>query len=426
MFPGEQLPVPGAARAEWRRGWGVVLAAAAGAILCSIHLGAIGTLIVPLSHEYGWSRATVTVSITIVTTAMMLVGPVVGMIVDRFGPRAVALVGVPLFSFALAAVGLSGGSTTGWYLSWFLVALTYPAISMIIWTMGVGQCFVQSRGLALALALTGGGLGNVISPLIAVAVLPVFGWRGVFGALGAVSLLLAWPLVWLLFRPGSVALNREAAAPAAAPVTLTGYAREEILCDRRFWSLALAVALAATGIGMLMLHFQPILADRGVSPVTAAQFAASIGIIQVLSRTVGGYLLDRFPSRIVAAVCVVGAAIAGTALLAGGGTPAAIVATVGIGFAVGVEADIVAYVAAQYFGLRHYGLTFAILFGLYSGAFGFAPLAASFVYDLTGSYLLVFQAVIAAMAISAVLFLSIGRPLPLPMGESQNMQELPI
>ena len=63
-----------------------------------------GLYIPPIQKEFGWMRADVSFAFTIVAYMVVLMSPLQGFLVDRFGPRKVILTSIPLFGLSLAAL----------------------------------------------------------------------------------------------------------------------------------------------------------------------------------------------------------------------------------------------------------------------------------------------------------------------------------
>ena len=224
---------------------------------------------------------------------------------------------------------------------------------------------------------------------------------------------MAMPVIWKLFRfPDRTRAvpvgDREATAEGAA---LDGPEIAEILRDSRFWRLLVSVALVSAGIGTLMIHMQPVMRDAGVSASMAAKYAAIMGPSAIVGRLFGGYLLDHLPARLVAAATFALPAIPCTILLHYDASPiSSVCAAIATGVSLGVNGDIVAYITARYLGLRRYGLTYSLIFGCYAFGGGFAPVVAGAIFDVSGSYTIMFKLLIAGLLSSAVLVASLGTP----------------
>jgi len=394
---------------EWARGWPVVLSAGVGMMLANLHVGVGGALMQPLSEQFGWSRAEISTGLMILCGCLLALGPVVGMVIDRVGPHRVAVLGLALYAAAFANLGFAGPGILSWYLAWLLLGVAYPMVCAVVWTMGVGRCFQVHRGVAFSLALSGTGLATMLAPVIIAAALPVIGWRGALFVLAGL-IFAGLPLVWRYFRPDEVV---PAQAPGSDPAgrLITGMTTPEILRSLRFWVLCLCVLLVSTAVGTLVMHFQPVMRDAGMSAAATAGYYSLVGIALAIGRLGVGFLLDRFPSRYVAAVCFVFPGIACLLLTGFTGTPAvAIAAAVMIGLSYGAEGDIIAFITAEYFGLRRYGFAYAILLGLYSFMFGLSSVIAGAVFDAMGSYDAVFRFLVATLVISGLVVAFLGRP----------------
>lgn len=405
--------VAGPAAREWLTGWRVVAAGIIGMMVVNLHSATLGVLMTPLNEAFGWSRAQVSASILIITILLLLLGPLAGILVDRYGPRRIASAGIALFSLGLAGVGLSGPEVWTWYLAWAFVGVVYAAASSVVWTTAISRSFVKHRGLALSIALSGTGLANFITPLLAVWTFQNFGWRGTFFTLAAGGLLVALPLIWMLLATsGRGSSGRPAGAiPLEGETQRPGLTIREVLRSTRFWRLVATMLLTAAGVSTLFYHFQPMLRDAGVSAVTAASYAAVTGPTLIIGRILGGYLLDRMSARLVAAVSFALPAAACLILMQyDGSMTMGLLAAVIIGLSFGAEGDVVAYLTAQYFGLRHYAFTYAIVYGVYAFAFGLSPVIAGAVFDVFGSYNSMLALLIVGLLLSAVIVALLGKP----------------
>ncbi|CAN7180082.1 MFS transporter [Phenylobacterium sp. LjRoot219] len=378
----------------------------AGILLCSVNNYSLGVMIGPLEREFGWSRAEISSGPLIISMIALVCAPLVGLVVDRLGPRPVGLFGVVFYCAALALLATTTADVTSWWGLWALIGLASMFVAPMVWTAAINSRFDKNRGMALALALCGTGVGAATVPLLTNSLVAAQGWRAAYVSLALISGAIVLPLVFFLFH------NLKAAPAGARPVA-AGRRSQEIraeLTSPSFLKLAGAALLFAIASCALTSNGVPILIGEGFDRTTAAGVAGLIGLGSIAGRLGGGYLLDRIDARKVAAVSVLAPVISVSLLLATDGSqPAAIAACLILGLSVGTELDACAYLAARHFGMRNFGTLFGAITGLLLFGNGLAPAAANRVYDVTRSYDLVLLAIIVLCVMAAGLFMLLGK-----------------
>lgn len=338
----------------------------------------------------------------IISIMALLVGPFVGTAVDRFGPRRIALFGVPFYCAMLATLSFAGSAIWTWWSLWILVALGAMAILPVVWISVLNGYFRASQGLAMAVALSGTGMGAAIYPMLINALVESFGWRMAYVVLAALCCLVTVPLVALFFReaPGAVRNTASLAGKSSA---------RGQMASPRFIKMALAAIVFAVASCALTNNMVPVLIGEGLTPAKAAATAGLLGIGSVAGRLGGGYLLDRLDANKVAAASVLLPIVPTMILLATDGSQAwSAVACLVMGLSVGAELDCCAYLAARHFGTRNFGALFGTINGILLFGAGLAPLAANAVFDATRSYDLVLYGLLPLFVATAVLFLWLG------------------
>jgi predicted MFS family arabinose efflux permease len=178
--------------------------------------------------------------------------------------------------------------------------------------------------------------------------------------------------------------------------------------------MGLAFFLVALAGGGFIVHFIPMLSDAGFSPARAGGTAALAGFAIIAGRLGTGLAVDWFFAPAVAAVMFAVSAC-GCVLLALGGAGFGAVAAVMVGFSFGAEVDLVAFLAARYFGLRSIGAVFGMLYACFTAGVAGGPLLAGILHDATGSYRASLLTQAACLAVAAILAGTLGRyPAPVP------------
>jgi MFS family permease len=393
-------------RGEWQR-WPLLVPSLAGMTLAAVHGYSLGVMMPLLEQEFGWSRAQISGGPVVISFVALLAGPLVGAAIDRFGPRRIALFGVPFFCVALALLSTATADILSWWLRWALLGVAAMFIGATVWTSSINSAFDRNRGKALAIALCGTGVATAVVPVLTHALIEAGGWRYAYLMLAGISALFALPLVFLFFRSTLDRVRTTHDRTEAKPIS--GVSAREGFVSPVFLKLAGAIVIFGISSLALTVNAVPVLRAKGFDAGTAASLAGLIGIGSICGRLIGGVLLDHFDAKKVAAACVLAPVLSAVLLLTlPGATGPAMVACLLLGLALGTEVDACAYLASRYFGMRSFGSLFGTINGLLLFATGLAPFAANLVYDLTKSYDPSLWALIPMCLASGLLFLALG------------------
>jgi predicted MFS family arabinose efflux permease len=247
----------------------------------------------------------------------------------------------------------------------------------------------------------------------------VVGWRlaYVYMGLGWSALLLFFVVFFFFDSTDRFRLARKSAgqSPHATPI-LPGLTFREAIRDRSFQKLAVASLLVSMAVVGTAVHLVPILTLRGLSREAAAGVLSVLGIASALGKLGTGWLFDRMNARVIAAFCL---ALPAVPLLMLALTPEGQIVPLGLavgsvallGFAIGAELSVTAYLTTRYVGLRAFGQNYAIISSIMATSSGVAPLVAGLIYDRTGGYVPLLFGGIPAALIAALLILALG-PFP--------------
>lgn len=396
---------------EWRQYGMLPVVAALGYATSVIHIYGLGPYIEPIQQAFGWSRTQATSGLTIATVINAIFCIAVGMLVDRVGPRLVGLVGVLLTTGAFALLGTATGEQANWVLLWSMLAFATLPVQATIWTSAVASRFATSRGMALAVTLSGASLAATVFPLLATWLIDTYGWRRAFMIEGGIWAAITFPLLLLFFRGARDVKSADPQAAANIAPPLTGVSAMEGLRSLVFARLFVASMLFTFTIIALVVHFIPILTNVGTDRLAAASVASLVGISSVVGRLGTGYLLDHFRAARVGAVIFLLPILACALLLLAGANPLAqSAAAIVIGLTLGSEIDVIVYLTTKHFGLKNFGTIYGGLLTALSIGTAFGPLAAAAVYDHWGSYVPFLLLTIVFMAGSSLALASLPQP----------------
>jgi sugar phosphate permease len=377
-------------------------------------------LIVPLQDEYGWSRGTISLAISLGLVLFGLTAPFSAALMDRFGVRRVMLI-------ALATIATGASLTTVMNASWQLdllwgvvVGSATGAVSVPLAATVATRWFTSRRGLVTGILTASNASGQMIF-LPGLALLATnFGWRYAALTVAAVAILLVFPLVAIFVRdrPQSVGLEPYGAIePVPVPERTARPFRTAIdglligVRSRTFWLLVTTFFICGLSTnGLIGTHLIPAAIDHHMTAVAGASLLALMGIFDVVGTTFSGWLTDKIDPRKLLAWYYALRGLAVVALPFAFGSTAALVA-----FAVFYGLDWVATVpptvalTADTFGLERAGVVFAWVFAAHQLGAAFAAWAAGASRGWFGNYTFAFVSAGVLCLLAAGLSLRIDR-----------------
>jgi len=266
-----------------------------------------GVLIVPIENDFGWSRATISLAVSINLLMYGVTGPFGAALMERIGVRASVLLALVIMAsgFTLTTI-----MTAPWQLIvlWgFVVGGGSGMAALVLGALVVNRWFTTRRGLVMGVltaSMAGGQL--VFLPLLA-ALVERWGWRlAVGGAVAAAAALV--PLVALLMRehPQDVGLQpygetgtlTRPPAQLGNPIVVAFEALGKNVANRDFWLLCASFFICGLSTnGLIGTHLIPACIDHGISEVAAAGVLAGMGLFNFIGTTASGWLSDRVDSR---------------------------------------------------------------------------------------------------------------------------------
>ena len=243
-------------------------------------------MIVPLEHEFQWSRATISFAIGVNVLLYGSIGPFAATLIDRFGARRT-------ITLSLAATATGVALTPLMTETWQLVLLWGVVVGLGCGFTGAylgpliaARWFKARQGLVLGVLTAGNAAGQLVFLPTMAALVTFAGWR-VMSLTLAVCVLVFVPLIaWLMRdRPGSIGLlaygdtgagpaqpaGRVGIVPVDNPIAVSFRALGDGARSRDFWLIAGSYFVCgASTNGLIGTHLIPACVDHGLTEVVGA------------------------------------------------------------------------------------------------------------------------------------------------------------
>lgn len=387
----------------------------------SLTVGTFGVFILPLATDFQWSRAEVSLGLTLSTLSLALATPVVGAIVDKVGPVRVLLTSSALFGCAFIALSIQTGTLGYFYALCIAAAVAGAGTNALVHTGMVAARYQDRLGLALGLALAGVGVVSAALPPGVQWIILQAGWRGGYVLLA----MLCYAVSWAVALHYSYVLRRESRDQAdrsslqspddnSQPVSI-----RQILRDRNFLVLTTLFITLSAGFTATNIHLVPILVERNMSAQSAAVFAGLIGVGLVIGRIAAGALMDHFFAPRVALwlFLLTAAGILGLSLQP---PPALLVfVAISLGFGTAAEIDLMAFLTVRYFGQANYGKIYGFFYACFMVGAAAGPLLMGHGFDLFNGYELPLLLNVAVLVVAALMTLLLG-PYSTPASQGET------
>ena len=400
-------------------GWLIVGTTAFSGMLAAGSRHGFGLFVNIWSDEMGWSRASISLAAAVGMLSNGLAMPFIGRLYDRIGARWIVLVSLLVMGIGFLLLSLINSIIS--------LVLVYGIIISVAFAGTVGPAagallskwFYRRRGTALSIAAAGRSVGGLIMVPFTAYLLAVTDWRVAWAVLGALLIILALPLAWLILRnePGDMGLlpdgdSEEDATPASKKQAAV---RPPLEVDRwqdsyrspPIWQISAAYFVCGATTGILHVHFVPYVVDQEYSRGMAAMafgFMSAMNFVGVLAV---GTVSDRMGRKnLLAAVYLTRAVGYATLLFAPG--PLAIW---GGAFLAGISwlatVPLTTSLTAEVYGLKSLGALSGMVTMTHQAGSAMSVYLGGIFYDRYGSYDISFALAGAMLLVASVVSFSI-------------------
>jgi MFS family permease len=378
-----------------------------------------GVFQIPIAEEFGWLRSEFSLAIAIQNLAWGFGQPVFAAVAEKIGDRKAIIAGALIYA---AGMILSAWSTTplehqvyAWLVGFGIAGTGFGVILAIVGRAASDD----NRSISLAIVTAAGSIGQIIGAPIAQWLLSFMEWQNVFLIFALVILALILPLP--LMRSPKTALKAEIEDGMSVILTKS-------LKDPSFSLIFLGFFSCGYQLSFVTAHF-PALVTEMCAPISSNSFLYSIditstsalgavaisliGLANIAGTLLAGWAGKYYSKKYLLAGIYTGRTIFGAMFILFPITPMTVILfSIGMGSLWLATIPLTSGLIAQIYGLRYMGTLYGIVFFSHQlGAFLGVWLGGR-MYDIYGTYTLVWWIGLGIGAFSAIVHLPIReRPL---------------
>ncbi len=399
-------------------GWYMVGAGSAIQFLqAALMTQAFGAYVAVLQAERGWSKTALSGAAALNQLEAALLGPVLGWIIDRFGPQGMIRAGIVVFGLGLMLLSRTD-TLPGFYAAFLVAALGSSLCGFFPINVALINWFERWRARALSSMSIGLALGGISVPIVAWS-LSTYGWRATSFASGVIAIVVGLPLAMVMKRrPEDHGLTVDGLPPQPQAVTQAGKAEigrdftaREAVRTPAFWLLSLGHGFALLVVHAVSVHsITHMTQGLGYTLEQASFVYTLLTLSQLGGVAVGWWIGDRYEKRFIAAACML-MHMAGLLLLTYAiAVPMVLAFAVLHGSAWGLRGPFMQAIRADYFGRSAIGMILGLSLAIIViGQVG-GPMVAGIFADLTGSYRTGFTILALLAGLGSLFFILARKP----------------
>ena len=375
-----------------------------GAAIVTLSMGirhGFGLWLTPVTVERGWSRETFAFALAVQNLAWGIAGPMTGALADRFGAFRVLLAGGVLYAVGLVVMGLSSSALgflggTGLLIGAAQSGTTYAVIYGVIGR----NVAAEKRSWAMGITAAAGSFGQFLMVPIEGGLISAFGWQEALFILACAALMIL-PLAFGLREP------RREPVPGVATQSM-GAALREAFGDRSFLLLTAGYFVCGFQVVFIGVHLPSYLKDHGLTPGVATTALALIGLFNVFGTYCAGELGGRMSKKYLLSGIYTLRAFVIVAFVVAPLTPASVyLFACGMGFLWLSTVPLTSGLVAQIYGVRYLSMLGGFVFLSHQVGSFLGVWLGGRLYDMTGSYSVVWWIAAALGLFAAVVNLPI-------------------
>ena len=372
---------------------------------------AFGLMLKPMSEDLEVSRSTLSLAVTMFMVVSAVAMPFVGRLVDRWSLRGTIAVGAGIGAAGLVLMGQVQSAWQVFLVYGVVYALGNSGTSIAPVVVMVSQWFIERRGVATSVAVSGNAIGQLFIVAALASLLVAIGWRSSFTILAIVNIAILLPITLLIVRPGPPHTAESTSPtpehePAPQPLTL-----RQALASRPFLLLVGIYSICGFQDFFVATHIVAFAQDQGVGDVLAGNLLAWMGVMGLLGVLVAGVMADALGASRPTTLCFLMRIGIFALILPLQSTPAILAFGLLYGFTFLITAPLTVVFLGNIYGPLRLGTLTGTISMIHQIMGGLGALAGGWIYDMTGSYNIAFVLMLALSLAATALTLVLREPL---------------
>ena len=400
-------------------GWAILIASFFMLSINSASQFAIGVMFKPILLDLGWNRAEISLGVLINMSMLAFSMLIVGKAYDRFGPKWVIVVCATFLAAGFIGVSRMATLVEFYFYYGFLCGIGFSGTTALIFTALLSKWFNKGRGLAIAVGLSGGQLGQFfLIPWITSEVIQN-GWKPTYFAIGLIIWLVNVVLAFGIVKGDPQALgqalpdNRLVDAPASRKAseviaeTESDFGFRDAAKTASFWIYVGVMLVCGAGDFFVTTHLVAFVTDFGLPQESAGKMLAWLGLMGLLGALFAGAISDYFGNKALITGTFIIRALLFVLLLQVQNEVTFYIFSLGFGFTLMITAVLTVTLIGKLYGFTHIGTLTAFVTTIHHLAGGLLVYGGGLTFDFTNSYSAVFvlYAGLSVLAVMACIFI---------------------
>jgi MFS family permease len=379
----------------------------------------IGVVFKPVIAEFGWNRSAISAAFFLNMAIFALSLILVGRLYDRYGPKWVIIISTLFLSGGYILLSLVESFWQFLICYGIISAIGLGGTSATLFSALTSKWFVKSRGLAVSLALSGNCVGQfVLIPLFSLFLLH-YSWRVLYFYLSLIMLVVNIIVALLVIRgdPEAIGIKafgyedgnhvREKKGPSFLDSNLQDLGLRKAMGTFSFWLFLFSMFVCGSGDFLVTTHLVAFATDYDIPAMTAGNMLGWFGLMGLVGLLIAGPASDVVGNKIPLALTFAVRFLLFLLILRYQTPLSFYFFALAFGFTDLITAPLTPALMGRLYGLSHIGLLTGFVITIHHLAGGFWAYLGGLIFDVTGSYKLVFvlSVIMAFMAIFSSLLI---------------------